>query len=144
MSDVQNHRDLDAWHVAMDLVMETYDLTACFPSKELYGLQSQMRRAAVSVPSNIAEGQARPLQACINHLSISAGSLAELDTHVEIALRRRYLTETEVDRFRTLHESSRRLVFGLMRSKRRSLATDAVGKAGVFVLLLYALSHVVR
>ena len=124
--------------------METYDLTECFPTKEVYGLQSQMRRAVVSVPSNIAEGQARPLQACINHLSISAGSLAELDTQVEIALRRHYLPQQRVERFRALHESSRRLVFGLMRSKKRSLAAYTASKTGVLLLCLYALAHGIR
>jgi len=54
MSEIRNHRDLEAWHVAMDLTLETYRLTDTFPSKEMYGLQSQMRRAAISVPSNIA------------------------------------------------------------------------------------------
>ena len=144
MSDIRNHRDLEAWHVGMDLVMETYDLTESFPSKELYGLQSQMRRAAVSVPSNIAEGQARPLGACINHLSISAGSLAELDTQLEIALRRQYLTEGAVERFRSLHASARRLVFGLRRAKRAQLVSQAASKTGVLLLLLfgYALSFV--
>ena len=142
MGDIKNHRDLEAWHVAMDLVMETYDLTDSFPSKELYGLQSQMRRAAVSVPSNIAEGQARPLGACINHLSIAAGSLAELDTQLEIALRRRYLRENAVTRFRLLHESSRRLVFGLRRSKVATQASQSASKTGMLLLLVCALSLV--
>jgi four helix bundle protein len=144
MSNIQNHRDLEAWHVAMNLVMETYDLTERFPAKEMYGLQSQMRRAAVSVPSNIAEGQARPLGACINHLSISAGSLAELDTQLEVALRRNYVAEDAVKRFRGLHESSRRLVFGLRRSKRARLVSEAATKAGVLLLVAYAVSHVAR
>jgi four helix bundle protein len=144
MSDIKNHRDLESWQVAMDLVIETYDLTESFPAKEMYGLQSQMRRASVSVPSNIAEGQARPLGACINHLSISAGSLAELDTQLEVALRRRYLTEQSVERFRALHESSKRLVCGLKRSKSARFASQTASKAGAFLLVVYALSHVVR
>jgi four helix bundle protein len=144
MSDIKNHRDLEAWQVAMDVVIETYDLTESFPAKEMYGLQSQMRRASVSVPSNIAEGQARPLGACINHLSISAGSLAELDTQLEVALRRRYLTEQSVERFRALHESSKRLVYGLKRSKSARFDSQNAGKVGAFLLVVYALSHVVR
>src|SRR6478735_8436882 len=106
MGEIRNHRDLEAWHVAMDLVMETYDLTESFPSKELYGLQSQMRRAAVSVPSNIAEGQARPAGASINHLSIAAGSLAELDTQLEVSIRLNYLTQSAVTNLRRLLEST--------------------------------------
>ena len=54
---IRSHRDLQAWQVAMDGVCETYKATEALPSKEVYGLQSQMRRAAVSVPSNIAEGR---------------------------------------------------------------------------------------
>ena len=56
MSEIRDHRDLEAWRVAMDAVMETYGLSADFPKPETYGLVSQMRRAAVSVPSNVAEG----------------------------------------------------------------------------------------
>lgn len=144
MSEIRNHRDLDAWHVAMDTVMETYDLTDGFPSNEMYGLQSQMRRAAVSVPSNIAEGQARPVRACLNHLSIALGSLAELDTQLEVALRRKYLAEETVKRFRSLHESTRRLVFGLRRAKRTQLVGAAAKSVGAFLLVFYSLSLVLN
>jgi four helix bundle protein len=87
MSEIREHRDLDAWRVAMDAVLETYRLSADFPNTEIYGLTSQMRRAAVSVPSNIAEGQARRFRAAINHLSVALGSIAELDTQLELAVR---------------------------------------------------------
>jgi four helix bundle protein len=141
MDAIRNHRDLEAWRVAMDLTTETYRLTEAFPSKEMYGLQSQMRRAAVSVPSNIAEGQARPDGAAINHLSIAAGSLAELDTQLEVAIRLKYLDEDDVVKFRRLHESSRRLVFGLRRSKREHLARTASKSAGVLLYVIFALSQ---
>lgn len=59
MGEIKDYRDLEAWQVAMDAVMKTYALTTGFPKFETYGLSGQMRRAAVSVPSNIAEGQAR-------------------------------------------------------------------------------------
>lgn len=98
MSEIQNHRDLEAWQVAMDAVTETYKLSADFPSTETYGLMSQMRRAAVSVPSNIAEGQARKFRAAINHLSIALGSLAELDTQLEVAIRLAYVSSTQARR----------------------------------------------
>jgi four helix bundle protein len=144
MTNIRSHRDLEAWQVSMDLVIETYDISESFPAKEMYGLQSQMRPAAVSVPSNIAEGQARPLGACINHLSISAGSLAELDTQLEVALRCNYVSDERIKRFRQLHEGSRRLVYGLKRAKQTRLATDVASKTGVLVLIFYALSHVLR
>lgn len=101
--------------------METYDVTESLPSKEMYGLQSQMRRAAVSVPPNIAEGQARPLRASLNHLSIALGSLAELDTQLEIAIRRKYVTEGAATKLRALHQSTRMLTYGLRRAKRQQL-----------------------
>ena len=142
MSTIQNHRDLEAWQIAMDLTTETYRLTEVFPSKEMYGLQSQMRRAAVSVPSNIAEGQARTTGAAINHLSIAGGSLAELDTQLEVAIRLKYLTVAAVSEFRRLHESSRRLVFGLRRSKRAQLVGAAAKSAGVFLFVFYTFSRV--
>jgi four helix bundle protein len=126
----------------MDLTTETYRLTEAFPSKEMYGLQSQMRRAAVSVPSNIAEGQARSAGAAVNHLSIAGGSLAELDTQLEVAIRLKYLTEDAVAEFRRLHESSRRLVFGLRRSKRAQLAGAAAKSAGVILFVFYTLSQI--
>ena len=142
MNAIQNHRDLEAWQIAMDLTTETYRLTEAFPAKEMYGLQSQMRRAAVSVPSNIAEGQVRGGGAAVNHLSIAGGSLAELDTQLEVALRLKYLAEDAVVEFRRLCESSRRLVFGLRRSKRALLAGAAAKSTGAFLFVFYALSQV--
>ena len=126
----------------MDLTTETYRVTERFPTKETYGLQAQMRRAAVSVPSNVAEGQMRPTAANLNHLSIALGSLAEIDTQLEVAIRLRYLSEETVLEFRRLHESTRRLVFGLRRSKRDQLAGAAAKSAGVFLLMVYGLSRI--
>ena len=140
MGEIKSHRDLEAWQVAMDAVDSTYDLTEQFPPKEIYGLQSQMRRAAVSVPSNIAEGQARPLRAALNHLSIALGSLAELDTQLEVAARRKYVTSESVTRLRALLESSGRLVSGLRRAKRLRLGVSVVGSAGVVFLALRLLA----
>ena len=143
MKTVQHHRDLEAWRRAIDLTTETYRLTDNFPAKERFGLQGQMRRAAVSVPSNIAEGQFRPLGAAINHLSIASGSLAELDTQLEIALRLQYLNEEAIGEFRRLHESTRRLVFGLRRAKRLLVTRDAARSVGIVLMVLYLLSRVV-
>jgi len=94
------------------------------------------------VPSNIAEGQARQVGAAINHLSIAGGSLAELDTQLEVALRRKYLAEEGVAEFRRLYESSRRLVFGLRRSKRAQLAGATAKSVSVFLFVFYTLSQV--
>ncbi len=80
------HRDLNAWREAMQLARLTYEFTGSFPKSEVFGLTTQMRRAAVSVPSNIAEGAARPGPKEFSYfLSIAVGSLAELETQVEWA-----------------------------------------------------------
>ena len=82
------YRDLIVWQKAMDLVVEIYRLSQTLPATEKFGLASQMQRAAVSIPSNIAEGHARKSSgAFINHLSIAAGSLAELETQIMLAER---------------------------------------------------------
>lgn len=83
-----NHKDLDVWKRSMDLVEATYKLTQQFPDAEKFGLTSQMRRAAVSIPSNIAEGSARKGdKELIQFLHIALGSVAELETQYLIAVR---------------------------------------------------------
>ena len=85
---VRSHRNLKVWQEAISLVEAVYRLTATFPKEELYGLTSQMRRAATSVPANIAEGAARKgTRELLHFLSITTGSLSELDTHLEVAMR---------------------------------------------------------
>src|SRR5258705_12882143 len=90
---VKNYRELIVWQKAMDLVVEVYTISRTFPREEIYGLTSQLRRAAVSTPSNIAEGQGRRTTAdFVRHLSIAYGSLRELETQTLIAARLRYLS----------------------------------------------------
>ena len=90
---LKSFRDLRVWKEGMDLVKAVYQVVSSFPKHEVYGLSSQMRRAVVSVPSNIAEGYARQhRKEYLNHLSIAQASLAELDTQLEIAARLEYLT----------------------------------------------------
>lgn len=91
---MKSHRDLDVWKKSISLVTEIYSLTKGFPPEEIYGLTSQMRRAAVSVPSNIAEGAARKSsKEFLQFLHISLGSLAELETQLHIACNLRYLQD---------------------------------------------------
>jgi four helix bundle protein len=88
MNAIRTHRDLLAWQEAMKLVEMVYRRTAVFPREETYGLAAQMRRAAVSVPSNIAEGAARNgTRELVQYLGIASGSLAELETELELAER---------------------------------------------------------
>jgi four helix bundle protein len=83
-----SYRDLIVWQKAMDLAQEVYGLTASFPIDERFGLTAQMRRSAVSIPSNTAEGHGRDTANDFRHfLSIARGSLRELETQVELALR---------------------------------------------------------
>ncbi len=96
---VQNYRGLVVWQKAMDLVEVTYRLVKLLPKEELYSLSDQMRRAAVSVPSNIAEGQQRnSTKEFINFLSIARGSAAELETQYMICIRLGYLTQTQAQK----------------------------------------------
>ena len=89
---VRNYQELIVWQKAMDLVELVYAESKSFPREEVYGLTSQLRKAAVSIPSNIAEGQGRRTTAdFVRHLSISYGSLRELETQTLIAVRLRYL-----------------------------------------------------
>jgi four helix bundle protein len=134
MSEIRDHRDLEAWRVAMDAVLETYRMSADFPKAETYGLISQMRRAAVSVPSNIAEGQIRMFRVAINYLNIALGSIAELDTQLEVALRLGYVSSDRAADLQKLIVSERRLVHGLRRARRRTLAAAVAAPAGLLLL----------
>ena len=90
---MKGFRELRVWQQAVDLVQKIYLLTQKFPREEIYGLTSQIRRAVVSVPSNIAEGHTRHhLKEYLHHLSISQGSLAKLETQIEIASRLKYIS----------------------------------------------------
>ena len=92
MTGKTTHRDLAAWREAMTLAESVYRQTAGFPREEVYGLTSQVRRAAVSIPSNIAEGAGRnSSRELLQFLGIACGSVAELDTQLELAVRLGYL-----------------------------------------------------
>ncbi len=94
----KSYRDLIVWQKAMDIVELVYHATENFPKVEQYGLASQMRRAAVSVPSNIAEGQSRhSTKEFISFLSIARGSNAEIETQLIIAVRLNFLNQTDAD-----------------------------------------------
>jgi four helix bundle protein len=99
---LKNYRDLRVWQMGMDLVEDVYLTTRSFPRHETYGLSNQMQRAAVSIPSNLAEGYARQhRKEYLQHISIARASLAELDTQLEIAERLSYLKSDENHRVRT-------------------------------------------
>lgn len=95
-SSITTYRDLDVWNAAMALTVAVYRFSDLLPREELYGMVSQMRRAAVSVPSNIAEGYARRRRGIyLNHLAIAHGSLAELETQLLLALHPGFCTRAD-------------------------------------------------
>jgi len=113
------HKKLIAWRKSMDLVEKIYDLTKRFPREEVYGLSSQMRRAAISAPSNMAEGAAgRSAVQFRNYLSVAIGSLNELATQLEIAHRIGYLDFTTFDNAESLVDECLAVTYGLRKSLR--------------------------
>ena len=114
------HKKLNAWTDAVDLAQQIYRVTERFPSNEQFGLTSQIRRAAVSIPSNIAEGAARQTKKeFLNFLHIAKGSLSELDTQLEIARRLEYLDQARWETIDERLERIDRMLSGLVRSLRR-------------------------
>ena len=113
---MQSYRDLIVWQKAMRLVVAIYKVTQKFPKSEVYGLASQMQRAAVSIPSNIAEGQGlKQTQAYLRHLAIATGSLCELETQIEIAEQLGYLSAEQPSPLLQANEIGR-MLFGLRQS----------------------------
>ena len=109
-----DHKNLEAWKSAMELVTQIYQTTQSFPREELFGLTSQLRRSAISIPSNIAEGAGRNSdKEFIRFLKVALGSLAELDTQVQIARRVNFLHDSRQLENQIIQV--RRLVLGLLR-----------------------------
>ena len=113
----QNYRDLLVWQKGITLVEEIYAVTRQFPDSETFGLANQLQRAAVSVPSNIAEGQARGQPKDFRRfLRISLGSLAEIDTQLEVARRLDYISSDDAAKLNELVLELRKMLFGLINS----------------------------
>jgi len=122
-SGVQTYRDLVAWQKAMELTERAYEATKSFPKEERFGLTAQMRRSAVSVPSNIAEGFGRSRSRDFKRfLEIAKGSLFEFQTQAELARRMKWLAGPSCTRIRELSQRVDALLTGLIRSvgKRQS------------------------
>ena len=110
------HKKLEVWKKSVDFVTEVYKVTADFPSDELYGLVSQMRRAAISIPSNLAEGAARGTNELILFVRIAIGSSSELDTQLEISRRLGYLPDEVYRSLDTKLAQIDRMLNGLRKS----------------------------
>jgi four helix bundle protein len=136
MGEIKTFRDLYAWQVGMDTVVLTYEVTAEFPSDERFGLTSQMRRASVSIPSNVAEGQGvRAPRWSLRHVVTAIGSATELETQLEAAIRLQFVSR---DRSRALASSIDRLqlLYGMRREKERRLGISVAG-VGTIALLAF-------
>jgi four helix bundle protein len=118
MNMVKTHKDLDVWRKSMNLAKSVYSLTTAFPREEIYGSVTQMRRAAISIPSNIAEGAARDSnKEFIRFLYISLGSLAELETQLLLSRDLGFAEGSEID---SDIERIRKMLFGLTRYLKNS------------------------
>ena len=116
---MHDFKNLKVWQKAMDIAQVTYELCAQFPDAERYGLISQMRRAAVSIPSNIAEGAGRNSNGEFRQfLGIAAGSAYELETQFLLASRLLYLNETEVEPITAQLVELQKMLYGLKNSLR--------------------------
>jgi four helix bundle protein len=114
---VRSYRDLIAWRKSMELVFEVYRCTQTFPKSEIYGLVSQLRRAAVSVPSNIAEGQARLSTGEFRHfLGLARGSLMEVETQILIAQQLGYLELEKTELLLAISAEVGKVLNGLLTS----------------------------
>jgi len=114
---MRSHKDLDVWKKAIDLSAEAYRLTGSFPKEEIYTLTSQMRRASVSIASNIAEGAARRTDKDFIHfLYMALGSASELDTQVEIAIKVGFAGEDDMEDFQNKVGTISKMLYGLIRS----------------------------
>ena len=117
------YKDLDAWRQAMDLVEHCYRASKGFPRDERYGLTSQLRRAAVSIPSNVAEGHCRrKTRVYAHHVSIALGSHGELETLIELSSRLGFLEAQDRRALQERSDSVGRLLSGLFRSLEAKLA----------------------
>ena len=123
--EIKSYRELEVWQKSMDLALECYQMTNKFPKSETYGISSQLQRAAISVPANIAEGRSRRhTKEFIQHLSIAYGSLAEVETYVLFAGRLNYITKDQLDRFMLKTAEIGRMINGLQKSLKKNLIPD--------------------
>lgn len=114
---MKTHHDLDVWKKSILLVTEIYKVTESYPKSELYGLTNQIRRAAVSIPSNIAEGAARTsTKEFSQFLSIALGSVSELETQLIVSHNLGFLENTDLDSLIDQIVTIRKMIIGLKKS----------------------------
>jgi four helix bundle protein len=122
VKSMKGYQDLKVWQLGIEISIAIYRLTDAFPQREVYGLTSQLRRAATSIPSNIAEGHSRgQTKDLLRFLSISRGSIAEVETQLIIAERLQYVHATQVQLIRDMLDEESRMLAGLRRSLQSKL-----------------------
>jgi len=115
--DYRPHRKLDVWKKSMEFVKDVYQTSESFPKSEIYGLTSQMRRASISIPSNLAEGAARKgAKEFKQFLNIAQGSISELDTQIELVLMLKYIDSKLYDALVEKLNTISKMLFGLSKS----------------------------
>ena len=123
MGQVESYRDLKVWQMGLRISLAVYRCSKSFPTDEKFGMTSQMRRCAVSIPSNIAEGHAREsTKEYLRHLSIARGSLAELETQMTIASELGYIESANYSELMQHCDEESRMLSGLQRSLRNRAA----------------------
>ena len=122
---MDSYRELKVWQLGIELTKEVYVLTRGFPKHETYGLASQVQRAAVSIPANIAEGHAKDsTKDFLRHISIARGSLAEVETHLILADSLGHCKDNRTARLPDKCAEERKMLSGLQRSLRKKLSPD--------------------
>jgi four helix bundle protein len=113
---MKSHKDLDVWKRSVSLVTFIYEVTQPFPKEEIYGLTNQIRRAAISIPSNISEGAGRKhSKEFIQFLYFSLGSLSELETQIIIGENLRYISSEKSEKIQNELDEIRKMILGLVR-----------------------------
>ena len=131
MKNESGYRELETWQKAMDLVTQAYSVSAQIPAAERFGLCSQIRRAAVSIPSNIAEGHCRrTTRAYANHVSIALGSQGELETCLEIARRLKMLRAEDAEHVAAACANVGMMLSRLYQALERKIVAGAGGSRG--------------
>ena len=141
MGEIKTFRDLHAWQVGMDTVVLTYELTSGLPSDERFGLVSQMRRAALSVPSNVAEGQAvKTSRWSLGYVVTAIGSATELETQLEAAIRLRFISHERAQPLADAIDRLQKLLYGHRRERHRRLGISVatVSTAALLVFLRFS------
>ncbi len=116
---IVSYEDLEVWKASLDLADRCFDLTRSMPPAERFSLGTQLQRSALSVPANVAEGNSRSRPAYLNHLSIALGSLAEVQTCLELCRRRRLIEDEPLNAAVARSREVGRLLAGLVRALRR-------------------------